>query len=193
MAKIGYARVSTREQNLDMQIDALTGAGCELIFSESISSGKERKELQKALDCLRVGDVLVVWKLDRLARSLKELVLMISSLNDKGIEFRSISDGIDTTSSLGKCQLGIFASLAQYERDIIRERTRAGLEAAKRRGRKGGRPKGLSTESKRKAKLALKLYEDPTIEVDDICNACDISKATLYRYLDVFGAKKRRS
>ena len=185
--------MSTKEQNLDMQIDALTGAGCELIFSESTSSGKERQELQKALDCLRVGDVLVVWKLDRLARSLKELILMISSLNDKGIEFRSISDGIDTTSSLGKCQLGIFASLAQYERDIIRERTRAGLEAAKRRGRKGGRPKGLSVESKRKAKLALKLYEDPTIEVDDICKACDISKATLYRYLEVFGAKKRRS
>lgn len=193
MAKVGYARVSSKDQNLDMQIDALNGVGCELIFSESISSGKERQELQKALDCLRKGDVLVVWKLDRLARSLKELVLMISSLNEKGIEFRSISDGIDTTSSLGKCQLGIFASLAQYERDIIRERTRAGLEAAKRRGRKGGRPKGLSAEAKKKAKLAIKLYEDPTIEVEEICKACKLSKATLYRYLEALGVKKRRS
>lgn len=193
MAKVGYARVSSKDQNLDMQIDALNGVSCELIFSESISSGKERQELQKALDCLRKGDVLVVWKLDRLARSLKELVLMISSLNEKGIEFRSISDGIDTTSSLGKCQLGIFASLAQYERDIIRERTRAGLEAAKRRGRKGGRPKGLSAEAKKKAKLAIKLYEDPTIEVEEICKACKLSKATLYRYLEALGVKKRRS
>lgn len=193
MASIGYARVSTKDQNLDMQIDALREAGCDPIFSESVSSSKERPELKRALDCLRKGDVIVVWKIDRLARSLKELVMMISSLNDREVEFRSISDGIDTTSSLGKCQLGIFASLAQYERDIIRERTRAGLSAAKRRGRTGGRPKGLSEEAKKKAKLAAKLYKDPTIQIEDICRACDVSKATLYRYLSIVGVKKRRS
>ncbi|MDD7557423.1 MAG: recombinase family protein [Porphyromonas somerae] len=192
MAKIGYARVSTREQNLDLQIDALNRAGCDIIFSEKISSSKERKELERALEYLREGDILVVWKLDRLARSLKELVLMISSLSEKGIEFKSLSDAIDTTSSLGKCQLGIFASLAQYERDIIKERTRAGLEAARRRGKVGGRPKGLSEEAKRKRRLAVKLYEDPTIAIDDICKATELSKATLYRYLKSADISLRR-
>lgn len=192
MAKIGYARVSTREQNLDLQIDALNRAGCDIIFSEKISSSKERKELEKALEYLREGDILVVWKLDRLARSLKELVLMISSLSEKGIEFKSLSDAIDTTSSLGKCQLGIFASLAQYERDIIKERTRAGLEAARQRGKIGGRPKGLSEEAKRKRRLAVKLYEDPTIAIDDICKATELSKATLYRYLKSADISLRR-
>lgn len=192
MAKIGYARVSTREQNLDLQIDALNQAGCDIIFSEKISSSKERKELKKAMEYLREGDILVVWKLDRLARSLKELVLMISSLSEKGIEFKSLSDAIDTTSSLGKCQLGIFASLAQYERDIIKERTRAGLEAARQRGKIGGRPKGLSEEAKRKRRLAVKLYEDPTIAIDDICKATELSKATLYRYLKSADISLRR-
>lgn len=192
MAKIGYARVSTREQNLDLQIDALNRAGCDIIFSEKISSSKERKELERALEYLREGDILVVWKLDRLARSLKELVLMISSLSEKGIEFKSLSDAIDTTSSLGKCQLGIFASLAQYERDIIKERTRAGLEAARQRGKIGGRPKGLSEEAKRKRRLAVKLYEDPTIAIDDICKATELSKATLYRYLKSADISLRR-
>lgn len=192
MAKIGYARVSTREQNLDLQIDALNRAGCDIIFSEKISSSKERKELEKALEYLREGDILVVWKLDRLARSLKELVLMISSLSEKGIEFKSLSDAIDTTSSLGKCQLGIFASLAQYERDIIKDRTRAGLEAARQRGKIGGRPKGLSEEAKRKRRLAVKLYEDPTIAIDDICKATELSKATLYRYLKSADISLRR-
>lgn len=192
MAKVGYARVSTREQNLDLQIDALNKAGCNIIFSEKISSSKERKELERALEYLREGDIFVVWKLDRLARSLKELVLMISSLSERGIEFKSLSDAIDTTSSLGKCQLGIFASLAQYESDIIKERTRAGLEAARKRGKVGGRPKGLSEEAKRKKRLAVKLYEDPTIAIDDICKATELSKATLYRYLKSAGISLRR-
>ena len=174
------------------QIDALKREGCEAIFSESVSSAKDRKELQKALDYLREGDVFVVWKLDRLARSLKELVIMISTFGEKGIEFRSISDAIDTTSSIGRCQLGIFASLAQYERDIIRERTKAGLEAARLRGKKGGRPKGISDEGKSKAKMVAKLYEDPTNQVEDICKVADISKATMYRYLKRSGVKLRK-
>lgn len=192
MAIIGYARVSTKEQNLDLQINALTKAGCTIIYSEKASSTKERKELEKALSYLREGDIFIVWKLDRLARSLKELVLLVSSFGERGIEFRSISDNIDTTSSLGKCQLGIFASMAQYERDIIRERTMAGLEAAKLKGKRGGRPKGISEEGQKKAKLAKILYEDVTISIDDICRTIGIGRATLYRYLKQQGVELRK-
>ncbi|TFH94876.1 recombinase family protein [Porphyromonas levii] len=192
MAIIGYARVSTKEQNLDLQINALVKAGCTKIYSEKASSTKERKELTAALSYLREGDIFIVWKLDRLARSLKELVLLVSSFGDRGIEFRSISDNIDTTSSLGKCQLGIFASMAQYERDIIRERTMAGLEAAKLKGKRGGRPKGITEEGRRKAKLAKKLYEDKTISIDDICRSVRIGRATLYRYLKQQGVELRK-
>lgn len=186
MKVIGYARVSTREQNLDLQLDALKKAGCEQIYEEKISGVKERPELDKALAYLREGDIFVIWRLDRLGRSLKELISIVDSLQKRGIAFRSVVDGIDTTSSIGRCQFGIFASLAEYEREVIIERTKAGLQAAKERGRIGGRPTGLSAEAKVIAKAAKKLYIDKNndFSVQEICNILKIgSKATLYRYL----------
>ena len=132
---IGYARVSTHEQNLDLQIDALKVVGCEKIFTDKISTLKaERKGLQEALDFLRPGDVLVVWKLDRLGRTLKQLIELIAMFNQKGIGFKSLKETIDTTTSTGKLVFHIFAALAEFERDIIRERTNAGLQAARARG-----------------------------------------------------------
>ena len=125
MEIIGYARVSTREQNLDLQLDALKEAGCKLIFEEKVSGVKDRPELDKALAYLREGDTFVIWKLDRLGRSLKDLVYIVDCLQKRKIAFKSIVDGIDTNSALGRCQFGIFASLAEYEREIIVQRTRA--------------------------------------------------------------------
>lgn len=160
MEIIGYARVSTREQNLDLQLDALKEAGCKLIFEEKVSGVKDRPELDKALAYLREGDTFVIWKLDRLGRSLKDLVYIVDCLQKRKIAFKSIVDGIDTNSALGRCQFGIFASLAEYEREIIVERTRAGLQAAKERGKLTGRPIGLSEDAKRKAIAAKRLYEN---------------------------------
>ena len=183
MEIIGYARVSTQEQKLDMQLDALKKAGCTIIFEEKVSGVKQRPELEKALSYLREGDTFVVWKLDRLGRTLKELIFFIDDLNKRDIAFKSISDGIDTNSALGRCQFGIFASLAEYERENIIERTREGLKAARERGKIGGRPVGLSEEAKKKAKAAKDLYLKH-YTVNDICNILNIgSKATLYRYL----------
>lgn len=199
MEIIGYARVSTREQNLDLQLDALNKAGCNQIYEEKISGVKERPELDKALAYLREGDIFVIWKLDRLGRSLKELIFIVDSLQKRGIAFRSVIDGIDTTSPIGRCQFGIFASLAEYEREIIIERTKAGLQAAKERGRIGGRPIGLSPEAKVVAKAAKKLYIDKNndFSVQEICTILKIgSKATLYRYLKYEGVelnKKRKT
>lgn len=183
MEIIGYARVSTQEQKLDMQLDALKKAGCTIIFEEKVSGVKQRPELVKALSYLREGDTFVVWKLDRLGRTLKELIFFIDDLNKRNIAFKSISDGIDTNSALGRCQFGIFAALAEYERENIIERTREGLKAARERGKIGGRPVGLSEEAKKKAKAAKDLYLKH-YTVNDICNILNIgSKATLYRYL----------
>jgi len=139
--KIGYARVSTKDQNLDLQIDALKKYECSEIFYEKVSSGKDRPELQRLLNYLRTGDIFVVWKLDRVGRSLIELLNIIKNLNDKGVSFVSLSDGIDTSSSMGKFQLSIFGAFSEYEKNLISERTIAGLEAAKKRGVEGGRPK----------------------------------------------------
>ncbi|ADY38225.1 Resolvase domain (plasmid) [Phocaeicola salanitronis DSM 18170] len=184
MEFIGYARVSTREQNLDLQLDALKSVGCERIFMEKASGVKERPELDKALSYLRAGDTFVIWKLDRLGRSLKELVSIVDGLQKRNIAFISISDGINTSSALGKCQFGIFAALAEYEREMIIERTKAGLQAARERGKLGGRPKGLSVEGKRKAKAAKILYLNGEYSINEICKMLKIgSKATLYRYL----------
>jgi len=157
---IGYARVSTSDQRLDLQQDALRGAGCERIFTDSVSGAKtERLGLTAALDACRAGDILVVWKLDRLGRSLAHLVATVEDLAGRSVGFRSLQEQLDTTTAGGKLIFHLFASLAEFERDLIRERTPAGLTAARARGRNGGRPKGVD-EKKRKAAVALK--RDPS-------------------------------
>jgi len=176
---IGYARVSTHEQNLDLQMDALRSAGCEKIFSDTLSSSKaEREGLQKAINYLRQGDTLVVWRLDRLGRSLKQLIEIVSTFEGKGIGFRSLQENIDTTSSGGKLIFHIFCSLAEFERDVIRERTQAGLKAARARGRQGGRPPILDNK---KLELVRAMYADLNKSPRDICEALKISRTTLYR------------
>ncbi len=178
---IGYARVSTEDQNLDLQFDALKKAGCERIFRDKISGMKENRDgLSQALEIVRSGDTLVVWKLDRLGRSLQHLISVINNLKKKGIYFRSIQESLDTSSSTGKLIFHIFGALAEFERDIIRERTMAGLAAAIARGRVGGRPKIMD---KGKVKLARTLVADDTRSIGEICEILGVSKATLYRYL----------
>ena len=178
---IGYARVSTEDQNLDLQFDALKKAGCERIFRDKISGMKENRDgLSQALEIVRSGDTLVVWKLDRLGRSLQHLISVINNLKNKGIYFRSIQESLDTSSSTGKLIFHIFGALAEFERDIIRERTMAGLAAARARGRIGGRPK-LMDEGK--VKLARTLKAEDTRSIGEICEILGVSKATLYRYL----------
>jgi DNA invertase Pin-like site-specific DNA recombinase len=179
---IGYARVSTSDQTLDLQKDALKQAGCTKIFTDTASGAKvERIGLDEALNYLRDGeDTLVVWRLDRLGRSLPHLIETITGLNNRGIGFKSITEAIDTTTSGGKLVFHIFGALAEFERDIIRERTQAGLNAARARGRKGGRPKALSG---RKAQMAQALYKDKNNAIDDVCRTLNISRATLYRYV----------
>src|SRR5215208_6774592 len=143
--QIGYARVSTDDQNLDLQRDALEKAGCERIFTDRVTGTKaERKGLTEALSHLRSGDTLIVWRLDRLGRSLRHLIDTVTDLQERGIGFKSLQESIDTTTSGGKLVFHIFGALAEFEREIIRERTNAGLTAARARGRSGGRPKALS-------------------------------------------------
>jgi len=181
---IGYARVSTKEQHLDLQLDALKGAGCETFFSETASGAKaERQELDRLLSQVRKGDVIVIWKLDRLGRSLKHLVEVVTTLMEKGVGLKSLQDPIDTTTAQGRLIFNIFASLAEFERDLIRERTNAGLQAARARGRMGGRPKGLSAAAAKKAVAAAALYKEGQLSVSDIARNQNISKATLYSYL----------
>jgi len=182
--KFGYARISTKEQNLDLQLDALKKAGCKEIFHEVVSGAKtERAELDRLLGLMREGDVLVIWKLDRLGRSLKHLVSLVHELTEKRIGLQSLNDPIDTTTSQGKLIFNIFASLAEFERDLIKERTQAGLKAARARGRTGGRPKGLSEKAQRKAVAAEALYKEGQLSVVEICQNLSMSKATLYKYL----------
>ncbi len=192
MKKFGYARVSTKEQNLSLQVDALLKEGCEKedIFTEKVSGAKKaRPVLERLRDKMRKGDVLIVWKLDRLGRSLKELIELVAYFNEKGIGFKSITDPVDTTSPHGQLIFNIFASLAQFERDVIRERTMAGLEAARARGRVGGRPKGLSQSAKDKAIVAESLYKqlddegNKKFSITEICEHIGISRPTLYSYL----------
>lgn len=182
--KIGYARVSTQEQNLSLQLSALQTAGCTTIHHEKVTSAKkERPELQKLMGQLRAGDVVVVWKLDRLGRSLQDLVSLVNEMQGKGAEFQSLNDHIDTTTPQGKFTFHLFAALAEFERDIIRERTKAGLVAARARGRKGGRPKGLSKEARHTAMIAERLYQDGELTVKQICRQLSISRGTFYNYL----------
>ena len=183
---IGYARVSTQDQTLDLQKDALEKIGCTKIFTDTASGAKaERKGLEEALGYVREGDILVVWRLDRLGRSLKHLIETITELNNKKIGFKSIQENIDTTTSGGKLVFHIFGALAEFERDIIRERTNAGLTAARARGRLGGRPKAKSLNTPKKVATAQELYNNKKITIDEICKMLNISRATLYRYIKV--------
>jgi len=179
--QIGYARVSTEDQNLDLQNDALKQAGCDKIIEEKASGAKtDRAGLDEALSFLRKGDTLVVWKLDRLGRSLQHLIQVVNQLRGKGIYFRSIQESLDTSSSGGKLIFHIFGALAEFERDVIRDRTMAGLAAARARGRVGGRPKIMTDK---KVRLAKTLLADHTNTIDDVCETLGVSRATLYRYL----------
>src|SRR5512146_2655675 len=178
---VGYARVSTADQTLGLQNDALTQAGCERVFTDTASGSRtDRPGLDEALEFLRPGDTLVVWRLDRLGRSLRHLIDTLGGLDQRGIGFRSLQEQIDTTTSGGKLVFHVFGALAEFERDLIRERTSAGLLAARARGRLGGRPRVLD---ERKAQIARALYADKSNAVADICRTLRISRATLYRYV----------
>ena len=180
---IGYARVSTQEQTLNLQLDALKQAGCTKLFTDTISGSTiERKGLDEALGYVRPGDTLVVWRLDRLGRSLRHLIDTITALQRRHLGFKSLTENIDTTTSGGKLIFHIFGALAEFERDIIRERTKAGLQAARARGKRGGRPKSLTGK---KVAMAQELYRNKQNAIADICKTLNISRATLYRYVKV--------
>src|SRR5215212_7584677 len=179
--RIGYARVSTHDQTLHLQRDALKIAGCEQIFTDQVSGTKtERKGLSEALSHLREGDTLVVWRLDRLGRSLRHLIDTITALDERGVGFKSLQENIDTTTSGGKLVFHIFGALAEFEREIIRERTQAGLESARSRGRIGGRPKTLTA---RQVQMLRNMAADKSLTVADICKTLGISRTTFYRYV----------
>jgi DNA invertase Pin-like site-specific DNA recombinase len=176
---IGYARVSTQDQNLDLQNDALNAAGCEKIYTDKMSGAKtNRPGLEKILGFIRKGDTLVVWKLDRLGRSLKHLIQVMQLLDERGVYFKSVQENLDTSTPGGKLIFHVFGALAEFERDIIRERTLAGLASARARGRVGGRPRKLS---KKQVEMAKTLMTDPSRSIGEICETLGISKATLYR------------
>jgi DNA invertase Pin-like site-specific DNA recombinase len=179
---IGYARVSTGEQTLDLQLDALTKADCGKIYQETASGAKaDRPVLEEVLSYVRKGDTLVVWRLDRLGRSLKHLIEVVAALAARGIGFKSLTEQIDTTTPGGKLIFHVFGALAEFERDLIRERTNAGLAAARARGRLGGRPKKLAEPKQRE--LARTLYQGGQTDIATICRTLGISRATLYRAL----------
>lgn len=177
--KIGYARVSTVDQNLDLQRDALERAGCKKYFTDTASGAIDsRKGLADAIEFARSGDILVVWKLDRLGRSLKHLIETVNLLDARGVGFASVQEKIDTTTPGGKLVFHVFGALAEFERELIRERTNAGLKAARARGKLGGRPKKLSPKQ---VEMARKLYADTSVSIKEICDTLSISRATLYR------------
>ena len=185
--KIGYARVSTEDQNLDLQLDALNKFGCDRIFQEKVSGvSKNRKEFENMLLHLREGDTVIVWKLDRLGRSVKQLIDLMETWLKEGISFHSISDGITINdSAMSRMFYTIIAAFAQLERDLISERTKAGLAEARKRGRIGGRPKGMSVDAKKKAQAILKLHATDAMSVREIMKALDVrSTSTFYKYLN---------
>lgn len=178
---IGYARVSTQDQNLALQLDALRAAGCEKLFHDKASGTRAaRPGLDEALGYARAGDSIVVWRLDRLGRSLVHLIKVVSDLQERGVGFRSLQESIDTTTSGGTLIFHVFGALAQFERNLIQERTQAGLAAARARGRHGGRPPKLS-----QAKVALlyRLYDEREHTVGEVCKMIGVTKPTLYAYL----------
>ena len=177
---VGYARVSTHDQDPALQHDALEKAGCERVFTETASGAqRDRPELKAALDYMRPGDTLVVWRLDRLARSMKQLIETVEGLESREVGFRSITESIDTTTSGGKLVFHIFGALAEFERTIIQERTRAGLAAARARGRTGGRPPVLDDKDRA---AAIALFRDPDIPVKEVARRLGISVAALYHH-----------
>jgi DNA invertase Pin-like site-specific DNA recombinase len=178
---IGYARVSTRDQKAHLQLDALREAGCEKIFEETASGARrDRPELNAALDFMRSGDTLVVWKLDRLARSTRQLLETVEMFERRKIGLKTITQNIDTTNAGGRLIFTVFGAIAEFEREIIRERTRAGLDAARSRGRKGGRPRSLSDKDLKQARALL---ADPEITVEEVARRFGVGSSTLYRYL----------
>ena len=186
---IGYARVSTADQDLALQLDALEGAGCERVYKERASGARaDRPALAEAFGHLREGDVLVVWRLDRLGRSLKDLIARVAELEEKGVGFRSLTESIDTTTAGGRLVLHVFGALAEFERELIRERTMAGLAAARARGRKGGRPPKMT---RAKVRQAAVLLADPETEVGAVCETLGVSKSTLYTYVGPDGAVRK--
>jgi DNA invertase Pin-like site-specific DNA recombinase len=192
--RIGYARVSTTEQTLALQHDALTKEGCAKIFTDTASGASAtRPGLTDALSYARDGDVLVVWRLDRLGRSLRHLIETITDLNNRNIGFKSITEHIDTTTPGGKLIFHIFGALAEFERDIIIERTKAGLQSARARGKTGGRPKAANLSDPKKVAMAQALYNDPQNAIADICKTLRISRSTLYRYVDTEQGREARS
>lgn len=180
--KIGYARVSTADQHLDLQNDALKNAGCEEIYTDIVSGMKaERPGLEKAMTRLRKKDTLVIWKLDRLSRSIQHLIQTVKSLQERQIGLQSLQEHIDTTTSTGKLIFHIFSSLAEFERDLLKERTEAGLKAARARGKVGGRPPRLN---ERQVKRIIELYDEGKSTVIEICKIHDISRPSFYNYLN---------
>lgn len=178
---IGYARISTRDQKPHLQLDALREAGCGRIFEETASGAQRaRPAFSAALDFMRVGDSLVVWKLDRLARSTRQLLETVEALEQRGIGLKVLTQNMDTTSAGGRLIFIVFSAIAEFERAMIRERTRAGLDAARSRGRKGGRPRALSEKDLKQARALL---ADTEITVEDVARRLGVGPSTLYRYL----------
>ena len=178
---IGYARVSTADQQPHLQIDKLRDAGCEKLFEETASgAATNRPALKRAIEVARKGDILVIWKLDRLARSLKQLIETVEDFDRRGIELKSLTESIDTSSPGGKLMFHVFGALAEFERGVIRERTRAGLAAARARGKVGGRPRSINDDDIEAAKTLLK---NPNITVAEVADRLGISRATLYRHI----------
>ena len=177
---IGYARISTRDQTPALQRDALEAAGCERIFEETASGARrDRPQLAAALDWMREGDTLAVWRLDRLARSVRQLIATVGDLDKRSIGLRSLTEAIDTTTPGGRLVFHVFEALAEFERELARDRTRAGLDAARVRGRVGGRPAALDEDA---IAVARALLRDPSIPVGDVARHVGVSRATLYKY-----------
>lgn len=187
--KVGYARVSKQDQHLEPQREALAADDCRRVFEEKVTSRQEnRQQLQAAMDYCREGDVLVVARLDRLGRSLRELIDLVGELEERGVGFRSLKESLDTTTSGGRLIFHVFGALAEFEREIIRERTMAGLESARARGRYGGRPRALDEN---KANLARRLKAEGNHSVEEICEMLGVGRSTLYRYLSTAEDRSR--
>lgn len=185
---VGYARISTADQNLSLQMDALAQAGCCKIFTDQMTgSAANRPGLSAALEFVRKGDSLVVWKLDRLGRSLKNLIELVTLLDNRGVELKSLQEGIDTSTPGGKLVFHVFGAVAEFERDLIRERTQAGLAAARARGRLSGRPRSVN---KQKIKLALELAERGDRSIGEICDVVGISRSSYYRLTNSIASKE---